>query len=91
MRVPTIIQGHAVRDGAAVPAADVRLLDCSGEFADEVRAGPKGDFRFATGPGTWTVRALGAGGAGGCTVTVGPDDVEVEVTLALAPPALRRA
>lgn len=58
-----VIQGRVVRADEPVASAYVRLLDASGEFAGEVPTAPDGSFRFYAAPGTWTVRALAAGGA----------------------------
>ena len=42
-----VIRGRTVRDGVPIAAAYVRLLDCAGEFNDEVMSGPSGEFRFS--------------------------------------------
>lgn len=60
----TVIQGQVLREGTPVPAAYVRLLDASGEFTAEVQSSAEGFFRFFAAPGTWTLRALSAGGRG---------------------------
>jgi Protein of unknown function (DUF1416) len=54
----TVIYGTVTKDGAAVPAAYVRLLDRSGEFTAEVVTSATGDYRFFAAPGTWTLSVL---------------------------------
>jgi hypothetical protein len=59
----TVIQGTVTRDGEPAGGAYVRLLDDSGEFTAEVVTSATGAFRFFARPGSWTLRALGTGGA----------------------------
>jgi hypothetical protein len=59
----TIVQGTVVLDGQGAGGVYVRLLDGSGEFTAEVVTSATGAFRFFARPGTWTLRALGPGGA----------------------------
>ncbi len=58
----TIIEGTIQRDGGPV-SGYVRLLDANGEFTAEVPTSATGAFRFFARPGTWTLRALVAGGS----------------------------
>lgn len=60
-----VIEGHVTQDGAPPRAGYARLLDDGGEFVAEVPLGEDGGFRFFAAPGTWTVRVLAPGGAGG--------------------------
>ncbi len=59
----TVIFGAVTKDGAAVPAAYVRLLDATGEFTAEVVTSATGDFRFFAAPGQWTLSVLHRDGA----------------------------
>jgi uncharacterized GH25 family protein len=77
----TVIQGQVLRDGAPVPQAYVRLLDGDGEFTAEVTSSATGDFRFFAAPGTWTLRALAAGGTGEERVEVGVGVTSVQLEL----------
>jgi hypothetical protein len=58
----TTIQGSLTRDGEPIQGY-VRLLDSTGEFTAEVPTSATGQFRFYAAEGTWTLRALVAGGA----------------------------
>jgi Protein of unknown function (DUF1416) len=60
-----VIEGHVLRDGVPAPVGYARLLNDGGEFVAEVPLGDGGEFRFFAAPGTWTVRVLAPGGAGG--------------------------
>ncbi|GGJ79119.1 hypothetical protein GCM10010123_06300 [Pilimelia anulata] len=66
----TVIAG-VVRgaDGEPVAGAYVRLLDANEEFTAEVVTSPAGQFRFFAAPGTWSLRALAAGGDAVLTVS----------------------
>lgn len=68
--------------GEPVGGTFVRLLDPGGDFVAEVVSAPTGAFRFFTVPGTWTVRAVSAGGNGETTVSVGHGDTPVRLILA---------
>jgi hypothetical protein len=54
----TVLYGTVTKDGAAVPAAYVRLLDATGEFVAEVVTSATGDFRFFAAPGQWTLSVM---------------------------------
>jgi Protein of unknown function (DUF1416) len=60
-----VIEGHVIHNGAPAPVGYARLLNEGGEFVAEVPLGGDGGFRFFAAPGTWTVRVLAPGGAGG--------------------------
>lgn len=71
----TLIEGRAVRAGAAAAPGYARLLNTDGEFAAEVPLGADGEFRFFAAPGTWTVRVLVPGGGAAATVVAGDGSV----------------
>jgi hypothetical protein len=79
----TVITGRVVDgSGQAVGGSFVRLLDSSGEFTAEVVASATGDFRFFAAPGSWTLRALSAGGNGDAIVEpkgAGIHEVDVKI------------
>ena len=77
----SIIQGRVVRDGEAVAAAFVRLLDKTGEFTAEVVSSATGVFRFYASPGRWTVRALAPGASGEEAVDAGVGFTETRVEI----------
>ena len=77
----SIIQGRVVRDGEAVAAAFVRLLDKTGEFTAEVVSSATGVFRFYASPGRWTVRALAPGASGEQAVDAGVGFTETRVEI----------
>jgi hypothetical protein len=78
----TVIQGVVEAAGQPVPGAFVRLLDSTGEFTAEVVTSATGAFRFFAAPGSWTVRALSARGAGQTEVAAERGEVaETTITL----------
>ncbi len=78
----TVIQGQVLRDGSAVPAAYVRLLDAGGEFTAEVKVSAEGRFRFFAAPGEWTLRVLSAGGTAEHSLTAdrGLNEAQLELS-----------
>lgn len=78
----TVLTGKVISCGEPASGAFVRLLDGSGEFTAEVVASASGGYRFFTGPGQWTVRALHRSGSGEATVAAaGPGLYETEVAV----------
>ncbi len=78
----TVLTGTVRAGGAPAPGAFVRLLDGTGEFTAEVVSSASGAFRFFTGPGSWTVRALHRSGNGETAVTAdGPGLFTVAVAV----------
>jgi hypothetical protein len=78
----TVIYGTVSKDGAAVPAAYVRLLDSTGEFTAEVVTSATGDFRFFAAPGEWTLSVMHRdGNVRKPVVAQGPGLVEVALVL----------
>jgi hypothetical protein len=78
-----VVQGLVTRDGQPAPGAYVRLLDDNGDFTAEVVTSASGAYRFTARAGSWTLRALGAGGAtGDATATAEVGRVErVDISL----------
>jgi uncharacterized protein YfaS (alpha-2-macroglobulin family) len=60
-----VVQGLVRHDGQPSPGAYVRLLDENGDFTAEVVTSASGAYRFTARPGSWTLRALAAGGLRG--------------------------
>ncbi len=81
LKTQTVIQGVVESAGAPVPAAYVRLLDATGEFAAEVVTSATGDYRFFAAPGTWTVRALSPIGRGETAVVADRGLTEAAISL----------
>jgi hypothetical protein len=79
----TIIQGTVTRGGQPEGGAYVRLLDSSGEFTAEVVTSATGAFRFFARPGSWTLRALGPGGAKADSQVEAQQGNVAETTIAL--------
>jgi hypothetical protein len=78
-----VVAGTVTGGGNPVGGAYVRLLDAQGEFAGEVQASPRGEFRFYAAPGDWTVRALHRSGNGQAAVNAAGPGVH-QVTVAVA-------
>jgi hypothetical protein len=79
----TVIQGTVTRAGQPEGGAYVRLLDSSGEFTAEVVTSATGAFRFFARPGSWTVRALGPGGASADTAVEAAQGAVTDASLSL--------
>jgi hypothetical protein len=78
----TVIYGVVTKDGAAIPAAYVRLLDSTGEFTAEVVTSATGDFRFFAAPGQWSLSVLHRDGSGRRDVSA-PEPGLVEASIVL--------
>ena len=83
MAAETVIQGTVTRGGEPEGGAYVRLLDSTGEFTAEVVTSATGAFRFFARPGSWTLRALGPGGAKTETAVDASQGEVTETTLGL--------
>lgn len=57
----TVVRGTVTKDGAPTEGAYVRVLGPSGEFVNERRTGPGGDFTLYLTQATWTFIAFAPG------------------------------
>lgn len=57
----TVVRGTVTKSGAPIEGAYVRVLGPSGEFVNERRTGPDGDFQLYLTQATWTFIAFAPG------------------------------